>query len=53
MTDDLIQIASETNMTLLILTDTIIREFKDQISTLNLIFVTTEVTHKLMSCMMI
>ena len=50
--NNLIQIASEMNLTLLIFTDTIIKKFKNQISTLNLIFATAKIIHRLMSCVM-
>ena len=52
MINNLIQIASKMNLTFLTSTDTIIRKFKNQINTLNLIFAMTEVTHRLVSCMM-
>ena len=52
MINNLIQITSKTDLTLLTSTDTIIRKFKNQISTLNLIFATAEVTHRLVNCTM-
>ena len=52
MMNNLIQIASEMNLTFLTFTDTIIRKFKNQINTLNLIFAMTEITHRLASCIM-
>ena len=48
--NNLIQIASETNLILLTFINTIIRKFKNQISTLNLIFAITEIIHRLISC---
>ena len=48
--NNLIQIASETDLTLLTSTDTIIKKFKNQISTLNLIFAMTEIICRLASC---
>ena len=48
--NDLIQIASETNLIFLTFIDTIIKKFKNQINILNLIFAITKITHKLMSC---
>ena len=50
--NDLIQITSKMNLILLTFTDTIIRKFKNQISTLNLIFAMIEVTCRLMNYVM-
>src|SRR5205809_315724 len=51
MINNLIQITSKINLTLLTFTDIIIRKFKNKISILNLIFETAKVTNKLASCM--
>ena len=49
MMNNLIQITSETDLILLIFTDTIIKKFKNQISILNLIFATAEIICRLMN----
>ena len=51
MMNDLIQITNKTDLTFLIFTDIIIRKFKNQINTLNLIFATAEIICRLMNCM--
>jgi len=51
MMNNLIQIASKMNLFFLIFSDIIIRKLRNQKSIINLIFVTTEITYKLASCM--
>ena len=50
MTNNLIWVINKTELTLITFSNIIIRKFNKQLSTIDLVFVTAEICHRLMSC---